>query len=120
MRALSQDLILPTLMSITDLNVTNSPSDSLPFWQRIEPGTTAEISEADVYQAYMLGLTQGSSRGLPMSVDLSLPDGNFSISAPALPREYRGGALRPYWDTVPWSLPYEYPINVTFIIAGQM
>ena len=92
----------------------------MPFWGRIDPGTIGGISEADVYEAYAAGLKQGSPHGAPEAVAISLPSGIYTATPPVIPPEYQDGRWKPYWDTIPWSLPYFYPVNVTFGLTGNV
>ena len=111
---------LPSLVSINTLTTSEGQPLMRPFWGAIAAGTSYGISEADVNKAYIAGLKQGSPHGSPVPVELSLPSGQYTATAAPLPPEYPAGRWRSYWDTISWGLPYSYPLNVTFMLTGNM
>ena len=119
---------MPMLLAVSNLNSTISQSDPgsydlyQPRYIHTQSGmqdTVDGISISNVTAAWNIGL-QLHSQGFPAPVNMSVPGGQVSFSAPPIPPIYQYGRFRPYLDTFPMNLPGYYPVNVTFMLTGPL
>ena len=111
--------VLPTLISVTTLNSTSIYHfEVYPPYPDAGPG--GNISITDVGAAWGLGPKLQIPDRFPRSVELHLADGVHQISASQSASNFQYGRYKPFQDGFPYNLPIEYPVNITFTLAGDM